>query len=169
MNDRLYIFTAILRLLFQSTALFTNACAPLPKSRWNSIPLNNFAKSFCYSISNFWSASIVDLIVSFWMLILFLFFYFFFSNIYECLGMYFLPSILNLSLSINDFLLFFFCSFFNSSPLTHKSFLMCSFLVTTEEELAWRVWRKSWLLGRAVNAAFVWVWGKFDKTERRLR
>jgi hypothetical protein len=158
-RDRLYILTAILRLLFQSTALLTNAWAPFPRSRWNYMPLNNFTNNFCYSSYSFWSPSILGLIVSFWICMPLRLLYFFLSNIPDCFEVYFLPSIRNLSFYSKDFLLFFFCSFFNTLPFTHKSFFIWIFFVTTDEDFACYLLRKSWLLGRAVNAIFVWVWG----------
>lgn len=131
-NARLYILIAILRLLFQSTALFTSAWAPFPKSLWNSIPLKSFANNFCSSISSFWSASIVDRIESFWMLIAFRLISFFFDN-WDGFGVHLLLSILNFYLSSSNFLPFFLLSLsplFVTFPFTHKSFFIWIFFIT---------------------------------------
>lgn len=155
----------------QSTALLTKAWAPFPKSLWNYIPLNNFANNFCSYNYSFWSAYIVDRMVSFWIFIVFLLFSFFFYIWPNCFPKHFLPSILNFYFSNNNFLLFFFSSFFINLPFTHKSFFICIFLVTTAADLAWCCeFKKSWLLGRDDKAKFDWGFiGWFESTEKRFR
>lgn len=96
-------------------------------------------------------------------------FYFFFDNCPDGFGVHLLPYILNFYLSRSNFLLFFLLSLsscFIIFPFTHKSFFMCTFFITNDEDLVLWLVNASWLLGRAVKA---WLDGglglKFERTE----